>query len=186
MIQIKLKLVVTPLLIPQSIQSWVVSIQSPASPLMFHVNTCVFQRTLSPHQCSAPRRCVCVVTVCVRGEVTCGKSARPPCWFLLITQRSQPTPGHFLPDLPQESRACWASDHTCWSQTILLPVPDGPTDTSRTTEGESHGFFQTLAVFTSFSLTRRVSLSFISLLTIHPGPAGSAGSACSGSALGTK
>lgn len=161
-----LKLIVRPLLITQIGQSW-----------KYPIIICVFQRPLSPHWRWAVRLFVNVRLQCVckwRGNMW----EAPPRWFLLITQRAQPTPGHFLPDLPQESRACWASAHTCWSQTILLPVPDGATDTGRTTERESHGFFQTLAAFTSFSLTLWVSLSFISLLTIHSGPADSA--------LGTK
>lgn len=58
----------------------------------------------------------------------------PPWGFSLITQRSQPTPGHFLTDLPEESRACWATDHTCWSQTISLPVPVWERHTERNIE----------------------------------------------------
>ena len=105
------------------------------------------------------------------------QAAIPPWGSSLITQRSQPTPVHFLPDLPQESRACWVVDHTCWSQTILLPVPDQARDPEREThtewERESPGFYLPLAVLTSFTLTLSLCLSllFISLLTIHPSPA---------------
>lgn len=98
----------------------------------------------------------------VRGKKHGSKQQSPTPWgSSLITQRSQPTPGHFLPDLPQESSACWATDHTCWSQTILLPVPDRARGTKRSGAGESSGFFQPLAVFTSFTLTLSQSLVLI-------------------------
>lgn len=128
--------------------------------------------------------CVCV-RVCLHAEnVTAGISPSPPLTTnpprgsSLITQRSQPTPGHFLSDLPQESRACWAVDCTCWSQTIPLPVPVLGQRQHRERhiygERQSPGFYLPLAVRTSCSLTLPLGLSvlFISLLTIHPGPAG--------------
>lgn len=83
--------------------------------------------------------CVSVCSsVCVCMQGAWRQAAIPPWGSFLITQRSQPTPGHFLPDLPQESRACWAVDHTCWSQTILLPVPVWIGDTEREIERERH------------------------------------------------
>lgn len=112
-------------------------------------------------------------------------SPTPPLLSMLITQRSKPTPGHFLPDLPQESGACWAVDHTCCSQTIPLPVAvlalgertqrkkDVYVERERERETES-GFYLPLAVCISCGLTLPLgpSVLFISLLTIHPGPAG--------------
>lgn len=87
----------------------------------------------------------CESSVCVCMEYLCGpvcvcmqgmwrQASVPPWVFSLITQRSQPTPGHFLTDLPEESRACWATDHTCWSQTISLPVPVWERHTERNIE----------------------------------------------------
>lgn len=102
------------------------------------------------------------VRLVVSGEKR-GSRQQFPWGSSLITQRSKPTPGHFLPDLPQESRACWAMDHTCWSQTIPLPVPDRVRDRERTRESEreSSGFYLPLAALTSCTLTLSLSLSLI-------------------------
>lgn len=64
------------------------------------------------------------VSVCIGGQ----QASAPSRGFLLITQRSEPTPGDFLPDLPEESGACWAVDHTCCSPVISRPVPVWDTD----------------------------------------------------------